>query len=129
MIIKPTQKFFKNNIFHLLSLFLLVFACNNKQENINNYATWNTYRGTPDASQFSSLSQIDTANVHLLEPAWIYHTGDVGERTTIECNPIMIDGILYVTSPKLKLIALEAATGKEIWTWRGQPGGNLLDRW
>ena len=115
----------KKNYFLSINPFIFIilvflFSCNDKQEKIYDYSTWSTYRGTPDANQFSSLGQIDTSNVHLLEPAWIYHTGDAGDRTTIECNPIMIDGILYVTSPKLKLIALEAATGKEIWTFEAE---------
>ena len=82
------------------------------------YAHWRTYRGTADALQYSSLRQIDTTNVHRLQPAWTYRTGDAGERTNIECNPIIIDGTMYVTSPQLDLIALDAATGKEQWRFK-----------
>ncbi len=83
------------------------------------YAHWRTYRGTADALQYSSLRQIDTTNVQQLQPAWTYRTGDAGERTTIECNPIIINDLMYVTSPQLDLIALDAATGAE--RWRFQP--------
>src|SRR5713101_6749833 len=46
-----------------------------------------------------------------------YHSGDKGDRgrTTIECTPIVIGAVMYVTSPMLKTMALDAATGKEIW--------------
>ena len=52
-----------------------------------------------------------------LEVAWTYNTGDAeeGNRSTIQCNPIIVNGRMYVTSPKLKLIALDAASGKEVW--------------
>ncbi|MBK6478269.1 MAG: hypothetical protein IPF93_08245 [Saprospiraceae bacterium] len=52
---------------------LLFIHC---KENSSPYEQWNTYRGTPDARQFSALNFIDTSNVDLLQPAWIFHTGD-----------------------------------------------------
>ena len=88
----------------------------------DSYASWRVYRGTSDALQYSALRQIDTTNVHQLQPAWTYRTGDAGERTTIECNPIIINDVMYVTSPQLDLIALDAATGEE--RWRFQPADN-----
>ena len=90
------------------------------------YDRWETYRGSPDAHQYSSLSQIDTTNVHLLSPAWTFHTGDSGQRTTIECNPIIVGNKIYLTSPALQLFALDAATGKELWRFRpaGKAGIN-----
>ncbi len=92
------------------------------------YAHWRTYRGTADARQYSSLRQIDTTNVHQLQPAWTYRTGDAGERTTIECNPIIIDGTMYVTSPQLDLIALEAATGEEQWRFHPSEDASGVNR-
>ncbi len=79
------------------------------------YGSWDTYRGSKDASQFSSLSEINKDNVHLLAPAWTYSTGDAGNRTPMECNPIIIGDRMYVTSPQLDLIALSADTGEELW--------------
>ncbi|HAZ24977.1 MAG TPA: pyrrolo-quinoline quinone, partial [Algoriphagus sp.] len=46
---------------------------------------------------------------------WVYHTEDAGERSQIQCQPIVINGILYGTTPKLNVFALDAATGQEIW--------------
>ncbi len=70
-------------------------------------------------NKYSSLAQIDTSNVQQLVPAWTYHTRDVdtAAHSQIQCNPIIIHGILYATSPQLKLFALDAATGKEKWVY------------
>jgi quinoprotein glucose dehydrogenase len=93
--------------------FLVSFACGNKKD--TSHGEWTVYRGGKDAAQFSELDQINVKNIHLLEPAWIFNTGDGGEKTTIECNPIIIGRTMYITSPALALIALDAATGKELW--------------
>ncbi|MCB1124767.1 MAG: pyrroloquinoline quinone-dependent dehydrogenase, partial [Verrucomicrobiae bacterium] len=76
---------------------------------------WPVYRGSAAATQYSTLDQINRSNVHKLEVAWTYQTGDAGNRTMIQCNPLMIDGVLYGTSPKLDVFAVNAATGTEIW--------------
>ena len=79
------------------------------------YSNWEIYRGTKDANQYSSLQQINRENVKNLEVAWTYHSGGNIAKSTIECNPIVIDGKMYLTSPDLKVISLDAATGKELW--------------
>lgn len=76
-------------------------------------ATWSVYRGNAESNAFSSLDQVNTENVSELKVAWTFHTGDSGY--SIQCNPIIIDGIMYATSPALKVLALNAATGKLIW--------------
>ncbi|ULQ55208.1 PQQ-binding-like beta-propeller repeat protein [Flavihumibacter rivuli] len=76
---------------------------------------WSVYGGSKANTRYSPLTQIDTTNVTKLQPAWTYHTGDADSTTQIQVNPLIIDGILYGVSPKLKLFALEAASGKEIW--------------
>ena len=86
---------------------------------------WESYLGDNASSQYSHLDQITPANVHLLEPVWDYVAEDLGknDRTQIQCNPLIIDGILYGTSPKLRVFALNAATGKRIWEFN--PGGEI----
>jgi quinoprotein glucose dehydrogenase len=81
------------------------------------YANWNTYLGDKTSSQYSSLDQLTPDNVNQLEVAWSYTSGDKdpGNRSQIQCNPIIVDGVLYASSPGLKIFALDAATGKEIW--------------
>ena len=78
---------------------------------------WAHYLGDRATSQYSALVQIDTANVARLTPAWSYASGDLDslDRGQIQCNPLVIDGILYGTNPRLKAFALDAATGEELW--------------
>ncbi len=83
---------------------------------------WPVYGGNAAGNRYSALSQINTSNVDQLNVAWIYHsepdptTGiSHPEKSDVQCQPIVVHGILYATSPKLKLFALEAATGKKIW--------------
>ena len=97
-------------------MFQLFYSCKPGNENDNN---WSSYLGDKSVSHYSSLQQIDTANVNHLKVAWEYHTGDADLKThsQIECNPLIIEGILYGTSPQLKLFSLDAATGKANWVF------------
>lgn len=80
-------------------------------------AEWRYWAGDQGATRYSALAQINRSNAAKLKPAWVYHTGDKGDRgrTTIECTPIVIGGVMYLTSPMLKVMALDPASGKEIW--------------
>ncbi len=78
---------------------------------------WPVYRGDPKGNQYSPLAQIHAANVHRLERAWEYKTGDANQRSTMHANPIVVGGVMYITTPSLKAVALNAATGKEIWVF------------
>ena len=84
---------------------------------------WRTYLADRGASHHSPLDRIRRANVARLEVAWIYEAGDAAQDGTsqIQCNPIVVKGVLYGTSPSLRLFALDAATGEEIWSF--QPAG------
>ncbi len=75
------------------------------------------------AAAGAQLDQINRSNVDRLKIAWVYHTGDKRDRpaqTTIECTPVIRHGIMYITSPQLKALALDAATGKHLWTFDPQ---------
>jgi quinoprotein glucose dehydrogenase len=78
---------------------------------------WRHFLKDPAATRYTRLDQIDRANVKDLKVAWVYHTGSNSDelKTAIECNPLVIDGVMYVTSPVLEVIALDAATGRLIW--------------
>ena len=80
---------------------------------------WRVYGGNFAGTQYSPLDQINRANVHKLQVAWTYHTGDSRRKpaTTIECNPLVVNGVMYLTTAQLKLCALEAATGKLLWQY------------
>ena len=74
---------------------------------------WPVYLGDKASSHFSTLTQINRKNVRRLQVAWTYHCRDAREddRSQIQCNPLVLDGVLYGTSPQLKLLALDAASG------------------
>jgi quinoprotein glucose dehydrogenase len=78
---------------------------------------WRTWAGDPDGARYSPLKQINRSNVAKLRVAWTFRSADAGERgrTTIETTPLAIGRRMYVLSPQLKAIALDAVTGKEIW--------------
>ena len=72
-----------------------------------------TYGGEPEGIRYSSLKQINQENVAQLQVAWTYDTAD-GPGDT-QTQPIVVDGVLYGVTPKHKIIALDAATGKLLW--------------
>jgi quinoprotein glucose dehydrogenase len=74
-------------------------------------ATWSEYLGGADSSQYSSLKQIKKSNVKQLEVAWTYPTG----AGTYTFDPLIVDGIMYVLAQNNSVVALDAATGKEMW--------------
>jgi quinoprotein glucose dehydrogenase len=94
-------------------------------------ANWPVYGGNLAGTKYSPLKQINRTNVRQLKPAWIYRCDDARVAgSTIECNPLVIDGRMYFTTAGLKLLALDAATGKEFWRfdpWNGQ-GGRGVNR-
>ena len=76
------------------------------------HATWRDYGGASDAAQYSSLAQINRSNVKQLKIAWSYPTGDTNKYFF---NPLEVDGVLYVLARNNSIVALDAASGKEIW--------------
>ena len=78
---------------------------------------WPIYGGTTDNTRYSTLDEITPANVHQLKVAWTYDTHDAFPGSEFQPNPIVIDGVMYATTPKLRVVALDAATGREIWTF------------
>lgn len=102
-----------NKIGIFLWMVLLLQNCQKEPKFVN----WAWYLGDAATTHYSSLRQINPENVHQLEIAWTYQSGDADTsgRSQIQCNPLIIDGVLYGSSPKLKCFALNAATGEEIW--------------
>ena len=97
----------------------MIVAASCKAPVKESYKNWEVYGGTKDAMHYSSLTEVDTNNVSQLLVAWTYHTGDAdtASHSQIQCNPIVIDGILYALTPKMKMFAVDAATGKQIWVF------------
>ena len=73
---------------------------------------WQEFLGGPGRNQYSNLEQITPSNVNQLEQVWEYHTDDPGQ---MQCNPIIVDGVLYGMTASTQPFAIDAATGKEIW--------------
>jgi quinoprotein glucose dehydrogenase len=94
---------------------LFILSCHSKKT----YTTWSHYKGSPENIHYSSLTEIDTSNVKNLQVAWIYHTGDADtvHNSQIQCNPIIVDSVLYGTSPQMKLFAVDAITGEQKWVF------------
>ncbi len=79
---------------------------------------WDHYGGSQAGLQYSSLDQINRANVTELEEVWRFRTGELGEEGesfTFEANPVLVDGRLYLSTGTAVIIALDPATGAEIW--------------
>ncbi|MCI0354293.1 MAG: hypothetical protein L0099_04520, partial [Acidobacteria bacterium] len=75
---------------------------------------WPHYGGDAGGSKYSTLKQINQQNVTQLKVAWTYHTGEISDgstlpvRTAFECTPLVVDGILYLSTPFGRAVALEA---------------------
>ncbi len=78
-------------------------------------ADWPAYGGGPEGTRYSPLTEINRSNVKQLEAAWTFDTGDGAGAT--QTQPIVVDGVLYGVTPKHKVVALDAGTGKLLWTF------------
>jgi quinoprotein glucose dehydrogenase len=87
------------------------------------HSQWREYGGSADGAQYSALNQIDRSNVNRLQVAWTYRTGDANKYAF---NPLVIDGTMYVLAKNNSIVALDAATGKEIWTHPTDPTNPLI---
>jgi quinoprotein glucose dehydrogenase len=78
---------------------------------------WRVTGGEPGQTRYSSLEQINRANVKRLRVAWVYHAGNASpeNRSEIQATPIVVRGVLYATSPSLELFALRAESGAPLW--------------
>ena len=84
---------------------------------------WSSYGGAPGGGQHSPLVQITPDNVHRLRIAWSFRTGELGagtpdpERRRFEANPLVVDGRMYLNTGTGIAFALDAATGRELWSF------------
>jgi quinoprotein glucose dehydrogenase len=96
----------------------MTFACmgRNAPRSIGT-SDWRVTGGDPGNSRYSALDQINRTNVAALRVAWVYHTADVPAktRTEIQATPVVVDGVLYATTPALAVVALRADSGTLIW--------------
>ena len=114
-----------------IAILFVVFSSCRQSSSINiDYTGWRTYAGSKDGIRYSSNKQINTSNVNRLQVAWRFssHDKDTGNRSQNQCNPIVVDGILYGTSPRLKLLALNAATGDPKWIFDPANDDSILSK-
>ncbi len=90
----------------------------------NSYLTWSHYNGDKTGSKYSALAQINRSNVGDLKVRWTFKTGDLppSRSANMECNPMVLEGIAYVTSPTVAVIALDVKEGRELWRFDTHPG-------
>jgi len=89
------------------------FSQNSNGEHSDTHSTWRAYGGAADGAQYSSLHQIDRSNVDKLKKVWSYQTGD---DLPYAFNPLVVDNVMYVMARNNSIVALDATSGKEIWT-------------
>ena len=90
------------------------------------FDTWKSYGGGVDSSQYSSLKQINKTNVTQLQVAWTFSTGG-----GVSTNPLVVDNVMYVprTGQNAGIVALDAATGKELWSNAGGTSARGMNYW
>jgi glucose dehydrogenase len=101
-------------------------AATNGTRGARPYTTWTAYGGGADSSQYSALTQVNTSNVSRLQVVWTFPvTG------TVIFNPLVVDGVMYLQASGNTLVAVDAATGKEIWRCQtqGPLGARGMNYW
>ncbi|MGK2862368.1 MAG: PQQ-binding-like beta-propeller repeat protein, partial [Chitinophagaceae bacterium] len=114
----------KYNLLLFWTFFLFFMGCRNQEE-----GSWSAYKADAASSSFSALKEINKENVHRLQLAWTFNPDDAAEGSRFgasQCNPIIIDGVMYVASARRRIYAINAHTGKQVWSFDpfdGGPGG------
>ena len=87
---------------------------------------WPYYGNDTGGQRYSPLTQINRDNASQLKVAWVYHTGDVSDggkdrsKSGFENTPIVVDGVMYISTPFCRVIALDPETGRELWSYDPQ---------
>jgi quinoprotein glucose dehydrogenase len=111
------QRFSSNHLPFLAIACLSIFsqACKKTSSEVQGAgADWAHYLGDPTSNQYSTLDQINRSNVKQLEIAWTFETGD---KAMYQTNNLVVDGIVYTATPRSRVIALDGASGKALWTF------------
>src|SRR5690348_8901453 len=105
-------------------LLLAVFiSCSTDKEKSD--STWDTFGHDVSNNKFSRLTKIDTSNVSQLKEVWRF--GDTAEGGGVYFNPVMMDNRLIGLMPTNKLVALDPATGKQLWEFI--PDSSAIPNW
>lgn len=106
---------------HVLLVF--VFSC---AERKTDSGEWGAYKADPKSTSYSALDLINLTNVDQLENVWTFQMNDLepgSDPVSSQSNPIMVDGVMYANSGKQTVYAVDAATGKEIWSFKSLKEG------
>jgi quinoprotein glucose dehydrogenase len=98
---------------------------NEREANFAKNGQWANYGNDPGGMRYSPINQINIENVKNLKLAWIYQSGELktyegtnlASKAAFEATPLMVNGVLYFSTPTNRIIAINAATGKEIWVY------------
>ena len=98
-------------------VFFLIFLLSCSK--IRNFSDndWAYYRGDNSVSHYKPFDQINVSNVHKLQKVWEFKSDDhdKNNRSQIQCNPLIVDGVVYGTTPTMKLFALDGSSGNKKW--------------
>jgi quinoprotein glucose dehydrogenase len=92
---------------------------------MDSYRTWTRSLGGPTSNRYSTLTQINRSTVGKLRVAWTYRSGD--GPGNVQCNPIIVDEVMFAPTAGKKIVALHASTGKELWRFTPESGKALQD--
>src|SRR5579863_7321216 len=100
-----------------LLVFALALACSQAaQPDGATHSDWPHYGGTQLSWRYSALDQVNTGNIKNLVPVWMFQTGDYAEN--LQATPIVVDGVMYLITPRLQVFALDAANGHLLWQYK-----------
>jgi len=106
----------RKRVFSPLALFLALTALPLCAQTGAAGDDWPTYGGTYAAWRYSALAQVNRGNVQKLAPAWVFQTGDY--ENGLQATPIVVDGVLYLSTSNSWVFALDGATGRLLWEYR-----------
>ena len=123
---KDTRNGFRVRSIHVrlsmsICAFTLLFCAFNIRPSFaqnQNDVDWRYYGNTLSNERFQDVDQINPSNVAQLQPAWIFHTGVLGDpNMSMEMTPVVFNGKMYVPTGDDDVFALDATTGKQIWAY------------
>ena len=78
---------------------------------------WRYYGNDLANTRYQNVNQITPANVRALRPAWVFHTGVLDPKASLEVSPIVVGGWMYASDGHDNVYALDAATGRKLWAY------------
>lgn len=121
----------KKHLIPSLPFITVLFFFYSSKAQVNQDRIWSVYKADENSSNYSPLRQITTSNVSQLRLAWTFTMQDrpAGSQPgTSQCNPIIVDGVMYASSSNQWAYAVDAATGKQVWSFDpidGKQGGEV----